>query len=72
MTESEEKTFKVVCPHCGKPFHSRHRLSRAESGRMAEVVVNCLYCGKAVMITVPEKYVPEEHLVRGLKGLPSW
>lgn len=69
MTQSEQKTFKVICANCKQPFTIRRALSRPDADETAEVVVNCPYCGEAVVITVPGKYVPEDHLVRGLKSV---
>jgi rRNA maturation protein Nop10 len=69
MAKEEQKTFKFVCPHCGQPSTVRYSLAQPGSPKTADVVINCQYCGEDFMVTVPEKYVPEDHLVRGLKGV---
>ena len=66
---ADEKTFKVTCAHCEKPFHVRFPLSEPGAEGKAEVVVNCLYCGKPVKIEIPREYVEEKHLTRGLKSV---
>ncbi len=66
---AEEKTFRVTCAHCEKPFHLRRKLEEPDAEGEAEVVVNCLYCSKAVTITIPRVYVEEECLIRGLKSV---
>ena len=68
---SEEKTFKVVCVHCKQPFHVRYPLARPGAEGERDVVANCLYCGKDVVIRIPTQYVAEDHLVRGLKSIPA-
>ena len=71
MTEPEQKTFKIVCAHCNEAFTVRFPLSQAGAGEQADVVVSCLYCGKDSVVSIPSAYVPEDHLVRGLKSVPK-
>ena len=66
----EEKTFKVFCAHCERPFRVRFAPVSEESGE-SEVAVNCMYCAETVMIALPRKYVRKEHLTRGLKSVAS-
>ncbi|MBI3796573.1 MAG: hypothetical protein HY268_06340 [Deltaproteobacteria bacterium] len=67
---AQEKTFKVECVHCRKPFHVRFPLTRPEAEGKGEVVVTCLYCNHKVVITIPTMYIEPEALVRGLKSAP--
>lgn len=64
---AEEKTFKVHCDHCEKPFHVRFPLVSDEDGE-ANVVVNCLYCREEVVVRLPRRYVEKEHLLRGIQS----
>ncbi|MEA3273892.1 MAG: hypothetical protein U9Q81_01035 [Pseudomonadota bacterium] len=70
MATEEQKTFKVWCvnPKCNQPFHVRFALVQPGAAGDADVVVECQYCGAENVITISEKYVEEEDLVRGFKG----
>jgi RNase P subunit RPR2 len=67
--ETIEKTFKVTCVHCQKPFHVRFPLARPEVEGSGEVAVTCLYCAKNVKVTIPRKYIETDHLTRGIKSM---
>jgi RNase P subunit RPR2 len=64
----QQKTFKVLCVNCQKPFHVRFPLASREAEGTGDVVVTCLYCHENVMITIPREYIAEEALI---KGIPS-
>ena len=65
----QEKTFKVTCAHCQKPFHVRFPLAQPDAQGSGEVTVTCLYCAKNVKVTIPRKYIEADALVRGLKSM---
>jgi hypothetical protein len=67
MAEAE-KTFKVLCAACQRPFHVRFPLARPEAGGTGDVGVTCLYCNENVMITIPLDYIAEEALIKGLQS----
>jgi RNase P subunit RPR2 len=67
MAEAE-KTFKVLCAACQRPFHVRFPLVRSETAGTGDVVVTCLYCSENVVITISRVYIAEEALVRGLQS----
>lgn len=76
----EEKTFKVLCAHCNKHFHVRFPLAQSDADEEGEdkgkLVINCPYCGANVMITIPRRYIKEEHLmedylIRGMKAISA-
>ncbi len=67
----ENKTFKVVCAHCAKPFHVRFELADPAAEGSGEVVVACPYCEENVVVTLPRKYIEKDHLTRGLKSAPA-
>ena len=73
MAEQEKKTFKVHCAHpdCQKPFHVRFPLARPDAEGQGKVVVTCMYCNKNVMITLPQVYIAEDTLIRGIKSVPA-
>ncbi|MGD9211109.1 MAG: hypothetical protein PVI90_10035 [Desulfobacteraceae bacterium] len=58
------KTFKVNCPECKKPFHVRFSLANPEALGTGDLRINCMYCSKRVMITIPRKYMEEEEIYR--------
>lgn len=64
----QEKTFRVQCANCQRPFHVRFPLARPDATGASDVMVRCLYCTKDVMVTIPQQYIEEEVLVRGLKS----
>ena len=64
----QEKTFKVRCAHCQRTFHVRFSLARPDVAASGDVMVRCLYCTKDVMVTIPQQYIEEDVLVRGLKS----
>jgi hypothetical protein len=63
-----EKTFKVLCAACQRPFHVRFPLASPEAEGTGEVVVTCLYCNEHVVVTIPRVYIAEEALVKGLQS----
>ena len=67
----QQKTFKVICAHCAQPFHVRFALIKSDAEGTGEVVVECLYCSKRVKVEVPREYIPDEHMLRGLKSIPA-
>ena len=62
----ESKTFLVECAACGKDFRVRFPLADPDAEGESEKVVECLYCDEKVKVTLPRKYIREEHLLRGL------
>lgn len=64
------KTFKVICAHCGLPFHVRYALVRADAEGKGEVIERCQFCSKEVKIEIPRIYIREDHLLRGIKSVP--
>ena len=62
----EEKTFKVICAPCKRPFHVRFPLAAADAEGTGEVVVECQYCEQPVKIEIPRVYIREDALTRGL------
>ncbi len=66
---TQEKTFKVECPHCQRPFHVRYALADPNVEGSGEVVVTCQYCDKNVVIEIPREYIAEEMLLRGVKSV---
>ncbi|MEE8291788.1 MAG: hypothetical protein V3R80_09920 [Candidatus Tectomicrobia bacterium] len=67
----EEKTFKVLCSYCQKPFHIRFPFTRPDATGEGEVVVTCLYCGQNVIVTIPQVYIEEESLLRSRQSRPT-
>jgi hypothetical protein len=67
----QEKTFKVECAYCPRSFHVRFALARPDAKGSADAVVTCLYCQHNVIITIPQRYVETDALVRGLKSVPT-
>ena len=68
MTEEQFKTWNVVCPHCEQTFTVRFPLAGSGSPKsddQGEVKVDCLYCEKPVIITIPRQYISEQSLLRG-------
>jgi hypothetical protein len=65
---TQDKTFKVECAHCQRPFHVRFPLADSEAEGSGEVVVACLYCNENVVINIPREYIEEDMLVRGVKS----
>lgn len=49
----------------------RFPLAAPDGGGEAEVVAICQYCSQPVVVQIPSKYVPEDHLFRGLKSVPK-
>ena len=68
---TQEKTFKVECPHCQRPFHIRYALADPDVEGSGEVVVTCQYCNENVMIEIPREYISEGMLLRGVKSVVS-
>jgi hypothetical protein len=66
--EKIEKTFKVTCVHCQKPFHVRFPLTRPDAQGSGEVAATCLYCAKNVKVTIPRRYIEADALMRRLKS----
>ncbi len=54
---SEEKTFKVPCLKCKKPFHVSYPIAEPDAEGKADVWVECPYCNEKQMISIPRKYV---------------
>ncbi len=48
----QEKTFKINCPECGKPFYIRRPLADPEAEGTGDESIECMYCCKTIMITV--------------------
>ncbi|CAN2042438.1 putative Zinc finger/thioredoxin domain-containing protein [Candidatus Magnetomoraceae bacterium gMMP-15] len=69
MSENEQKTFKVFCAICGKPFHVRFPLADSEAEGSGEVSITCGYCNNTVMVEIPKQYIADEHLIRGIKSI---
>ncbi len=59
-----EKTFKVHCANCKKPFHVRFPIADPEAEGDGEVKVECMYCSENVMIEIPRQYIE--------KGTPTY
>lgn len=57
--DKQEKTFKVNCPECNKPFHVRFSLEDPDAEGTGEVRITCMYCNKSVMIEIPRPYIPK-------------
>ncbi|MCP4119421.1 MAG: hypothetical protein GY737_29285 [Desulfobacteraceae bacterium] len=65
---ASEKTFKVICRKCEKTFHVRFPLTDPQAKGTGDVVIECTYCTASQVVTLPQKHIQEEHLIRGLKG----
>lgn len=65
---TQEKTFKVVCHKCGKPFHIRFPLTDPKAEGSGDVVIECPYCCESMIVAIPRKFIKEAHLIRGLEG----
>lgn len=68
---ANEKTFKTDCPFCKKPFHIRAEIQQPSKEGDAKVAVDCQYCGKDVMVTLPKKYVTSGEMAMMLKSTPA-
>ncbi len=68
---AEEKTFRVTCAHCERPFHVRFALEQPDAEGEGEVIIDCLYCRKPVKIVIPRVYIEKDHLTRGLKSVSA-
>lgn len=55
--DKQEKTFKVICPECKKPFHVRFPRAAPRAEGTGEVRIECMYCGEKVMIEIPRPYI---------------
>jgi hypothetical protein len=71
FTALDSSLSKVECAHCRRSFHVRFALARPDAEGTADTVVTCLYCQKNVMISIPQRYVETDALVRGLKSAPT-
>ena len=60
------KTFKVHCDGCKKPFHVRFPLNSSNSDEegSGDVMVDCMYCSEKLMITIPRKYIEKDILLK--------
>lgn len=68
---SPQKTFKVRCGHCSEPFFVRFPLAQPGVEGSGDVKVTCQYCQQDVMITIPQQYIEQDMMVRGLKSSPT-
>ncbi len=68
---AEKKTFKVHCAECGRGFIVRFPLANPKQEGSGEVHVHCLHCEEDVMVRIPRKYIRKDHLIRGIKSLPT-
>jgi len=64
----EMQTFEIECPNCQRKSLMRYRVVQPGAEGDTEVKVNCMHCEKDMMVPLPRKLVPREHLVRGLPG----
>lgn len=72
VMSKEEKTFKVPCAYCNKHFHVRFALrpdADEEGEDKGKVMINCPYCGKDVMITIPRGYIEKDNLLKSVKAV---
>ncbi len=53
----QEKTFEVDCPACKRPFHIRRPLANPEAEGAGDISIECMYCRKKVMVTLPRQYL---------------
>ncbi|MDZ7361405.1 MAG: hypothetical protein ONB46_11880 [candidate division KSB1 bacterium] len=71
MTQKDPKDniFKVKCDHCSKPFHytakSESKKSKSDDAGEEEIVLECPYCQKKLMVKVPRWAVDEDTMYRG-------
>lgn len=63
-----QKTFKMHCDSCTKPFFVRVSLASPTAEGAAEVVFTCQYCQQDVLITIPEQYNEQDMFIRGMKS----
>jgi hypothetical protein len=66
MSEHKEKTFKVTCAVCERPFLIRFPLAQSDAEGEGEVVVTCQFCEKKVKIKIPQKYIGKDTLLRSV------
>ena len=55
---AEQKTFKILCHHCGKHFHVRFALTGSDPDKeddTGKVTVTCMYCGKDNLVEIPRE-----------------
>lgn len=65
----QARHWQVQCAHCQKPFHFTPE-KKAKAGKTGEVEIalECPYCQKQNLVTVPEKFVQVDVLLRGSKN----
>ena len=62
------RTFRVLCAKCNKSFHVCLPLTDPQAQGDADVIVECEYCESKVVVSVPRKYVEQEHLIRAVQS----
>ena len=68
MAEREVTFFRVECPWCDKPFTLRAEKRNDDPGE-EEIGLDCPYCQKSVIVTVPKNIASPEIIFRAIKGI---
>jgi len=71
MTPKNPKTvpLQVNCAHCRKPFHfTPEQKAKAGQTEEVEIALECPYCQKQNLVTVPAKLAAKAVMFRGGKN----